>query len=135
MSKQNDSTRKPSSPALEPKTPEEQKEAEEVKPPTPLEVNPTTKTAEPLITGAPKIEVAQPNPPTLPTPTQKQIPINLQLEAIGKAICKNSGHKIIALYLRQTAAPSKEQTGPLLMHESTVVVCEHCGASLAQIRG
>lgn len=161
MNNQDDSTQKPSSPALEPKTPEEQKEAQEVKPPeiqvelevklpenflttepqpSPLEFNPTTKAADPLPQGptdAPKISVAQPNPPKTPVPTQPlQQPIDkkLQLDAIAKAVCRNQGHLIVALSLRQII-PSKAPGMPPEVIENTVVICQKCGASLAQIRG
>lgn len=133
MTKANDSTQKHSLPASEPRR-------EELPPlppltvdpqPSPLEINPTTKAADPLPPG-PKIEVSQVSPPQ--APMQQPIDKKLQLDAIAKAVCKNQGHRIVALPLRQVI-PSELPNQPPKLIENTVVVCEKCGASLAQIRG
>jgi hypothetical protein len=81
-------------------------------------------------TEAPKIEVSEPKVPRAPA-QQKNIPVDLQLEAIGKRICKLKGHTIQALSLRQTQMFEKTP----LPTDSTIVICIVCGSSLAQIRG
>jgi len=79
----------------------------------------------------PGVEVTPVNQPKAPA-TQKKIPSDLQLEAVGKRICKNKGHKIIAVNLRDTQIIKDAVALPI---EKTIVICEQCGASLAQIRG
>jgi len=58
----------------------------------------------------------------------------VQIEKIGKAVCRNKGHKIIPILLRDTRI-SKTPGIPSESIERTIVVCEQCGASLLQIRG
>jgi hypothetical protein len=82
---------------------------------------------------APKVEVSAPNPPRAPEiPVQRKIPVDLQLESIGKKICKLKGHSITAIVLRTTRMGSPG-VGPF-PSENTIVICTTCGASLAQIR-
>jgi hypothetical protein len=81
-------------------------------------------------TDAPKVLVEHPKPPKIPQ-QQKSITLDLQLEGIGKKVCKMKGHMIQGITLRQTQMIKDVPA----VTESTIVICTCCGASLAQIRG
>lgn len=66
---------------------------------------------------------------------QKQIPVELQTESIAKKVCKLKGHWIEPMVVRSSSPVPDEPGTPQPWHETTVVICRQCGASLIQIRG
>jgi hypothetical protein len=82
-----------------------------------------------------KIHVSEPKMPGHEQ-LQRQKPIDavLQVESIAKKVCKLKGHWIEPMNLRATI-PNTNDPGQYLVHETTIVICRQCGASLIQIRG
>jgi|ERR1700690_120120 len=85
-------------------------------------------------TEAPKITISQPDPPRMPKmpQPQKSIHLDMQMETIGRKICKIKGHTISGIVLHTTQLDKNSTPFP---SQNTIVICTVCGASLAQIRG
>ena len=62
-------------------------------------------------------------------------PVELQTESIAKKVCKFKGHWIEPMVVRSSSPVPDEPGTPQPWHETTVVICRQCGASLIQIRG